>query len=661
MSAWVSSKKANGNGASAWLYSPEQLARSLGPDGKAKRVGREWRTLCPAHDDHDPSLDIGKEDGRLLFCCRAGCSQDQVLSALQRRGLWAEGPQPKKLTPKPAAAPHGDTAWKPMVPPPADARKALADILRCDMLHEYYDADDRLLCYVRRTEAKGGKDKVFLPLTYGSLGGKVGWHSKAPGQPRPLYGLNRLSHAAPDAVVLLCEGEKAADAAQRMFPDHVALSWMGGAKADSLADLTPLAGLKVDIWPDADQPGREVSVRFGKRLPGSRILDTTGLPHGFDAADLELLDVDPLAWLGERLREEQEEPDFGETLPFTLFADIKPALDADDFVEGLLTTTSLTVVYGEPGSGKTFWVLDLALHVAAGMLWHGRQVDQGAVIYLALEGGSGIRNRITAARTRLGLQANTPMILVQSPVDLRTSDADVAKVVATIRTHAHRLGMPVRLVVVDTLARAFGGGNENASEDMGALVANSDMIRDQTKACVLYIHHCGKDAARGSRGHSSLKAATDTEIEVTCCEKVSTARVGRQRDLEGGDRFAFQLEQVALGTNKRGKPVTSCVVVAVDAPAAPDAGTPLTDNEKIALRTLDQAMKADGLRATVSDDGTERSVVREADWRNWFYREGMPGAERKAKEKAFKRAVDSLLAKGRIGSRDDFVWTIARQ
>lgn len=352
-----------------------------------------------------------------------------------------------------------------------------------------------------------------------------------------------------------------------------------------------------------------------------------------------------------------KDQDFGKTLPFTMFSDIKPSLDANDFVEDLLTGTSLVVVYGEPGSGKTFWVLDLALHVAVGRQYRGREVEQGAVLYLALEGGSGIRNRTTATREKLKMPDTTPLILVQCPVDLCMSDADVKMVMATIQTVAHLTDLPVRLVVVDTLARAMGGGNENGPEDMGALVHHSDTIRDKTGACVLYIHHCGKDAAKGARGHSSLKAATDTEIEVTAGNSAHSARVTRQRDLPSEGVFGFTLEQVVLGTNRRGRPVTSCIVVHSDVVGT--SGTKVAElngNEKVAMRCLETALKADGIMATVFDDDTQGLVVRAEDWRSWFYREGKPGESQDTKKKAFQRVRDTLLTKQRIGSRDDFVW-----
>ena len=102
-----------------------------------------------------------------------------------------------------------------------------------------------------------------------------------------------------------------------------------------------------------------------------------------------------------------------------------------------------------------------------------------------------------------------PFAAIVSPVDLCTDDADLNKLITTII--ACRLGMPVGLIVIDTLSRVMAGGNENAPEDMGALVRNIDRLRDETGGAVLLVHHSGKDLSRGARGHSLLRAATDTE------------------------------------------------------------------------------------------------------------------------------------------------------
>jgi hypothetical protein len=444
------------------------------------------------------------------------------------------------------------------------------------------------------------------------------------------------------------------------FTDAEAIQWLLDALPASVDDWTLAA--RTAAW--GLEKGRQTPIEledrphsFGTHDHGAD--DPHARPSGADTASK------PPPGGEEGTASEQPHGDTGragdadaETLPYTLFGAIKPALDSNDFVEGLLASSSLVVIYGEPGSGKTFWVLDICLHVADGRQWRDRAVEQGAVIYLALEGGAGIRNRIAAARERMALPDTTPLVLVQCPVDLCHGNADAAKVIATIKLIGKRLALPVRIVVVDTLARAMAGGNENAPEDMGALVAHSDLIRDQSGACVLYVHHCGKDAARGSRGHSSLKAATDTEIEVTRgAERGSIARVTRQRDMESEGSFAFRLEPVELGRNQRGKPVTSCVVTPADAPKVSAADhESITPTERTALRCLDQAMKADAIVATVFDGDTEGLVVRVADWRAWFYREGKPGADPEAKRKAFGRAVEGLNAKGRIGTRDDLVW-----
>ena len=120
-----------------------------------------------------------------------------------------------------------------------------------------------------------------------------------------------------------------------------------------------------------------------------------------------------------------------------------------------------------------------------------------------------------AAKRELGFPPDMPFALVATPVNMLDPAADVHRVIATIRAASKQFGLPVSLVVLDTLARSVAGGNENASEAMGAFVVNSDHIRHKTGAHVMAVHHSGKDAAKGARGHSSLKGAVDTEIELT--------------------------------------------------------------------------------------------------------------------------------------------------
>jgi hypothetical protein len=292
-------------------------------------------------------------------------------------------------------------------------------------------------------------------------------------------------------------------------------------------------------------------------------------------------------------REEANDVPERKTLPVERFEDIRISLDEDDFVEGLLCAENMSVIYGESNCGKTFFVLDLALHISLGWEWRGREVDQGGVIYVAAEGPSSVRKRVEAFRKHHALEEQeTPFGIVPCGINLRDEDGDTDALINSIQDEAQhiqsRYGVPVRLVVIDTLSRAMAGGNENASEDMGAYVRNIDRIKLATGAHVSSIHHCGKDSSRGARGHSLLRAATDTEIEISKGEdaKFSSAKVTKQRDLPTDEEFPFSLTVVELGSNRRGKPVTSCVVTAAEQGAAKTHGPKLNTKQELAYRSL---------------------------------------------------------------------------
>ena len=129
------------------------------------------------------------------------------------------------------------------------------------------------------------------------------------------------------------------------------------------------------------------------------------------------------------------------------------------------------------------------------------------------------------------------------------------------------------LLIVDTVARAMAGGDENCSQDMGALIGACDAIRNELDCTILLIHHAGKDTTKGARGHSSLRAAVDTELEVTGTVNPRVVTVRKQRDLPSGDTFAFDLEPVELGKDPETfDPISACVTVYRDQapPATPE-------------------------------------------------------------------------------------------
>jgi hypothetical protein len=352
--------------------------------------------------------------------------------------------------------------------------------------------------------------------------------------------------------------------------------------------------------------------------------------------------------------------------PLTWFHDIAPILDVRDFVQGLLLEQSSIVVYGKSNSGKTFWTTDLALHIAAGIPWRDKRVEYGGVVYCGLEGGFGFRNRVAAWKEQHGYAGyELPFVAIQSAIRLLDPAAQTDDLIQSIRFAATQINVSVKLVVIDTLARALAGGNENAPEDMGMLVAAMDKIREETGAAVMFIHHSGKDELKGARGHSSLQAAIDTEIEVVDNEVVRCATVVKQRELPKGDVFDFSLRTIEIGKNRHDEPVTTCVVDNVGeaaggrrhAPGGASALRHLKGHNRRALEVLTDLLAASG-KAGFQGVPADLTSVPEDWWREQFYERAMAGADQSTKKRTFRRAADHLVGIHLVGLNNGRVWLV---
>ena len=235
------------------------------------------------------------------------------------------------------------------------------------------------------------------------------------------------------------------------------------------------------------------------------------------------------------------------------------------------------VLVGPSNTGKTFIALDMAMSIAAGTDWHGHKVRQGAALYLATEGSFSFKNRMAALKDDRGLTDNVPLIARADMVNLLDQEADLAELAALADEIIEQHG-PLRLIVVDTLARAMAGGNENAPDDMGKLLNNVEALRQGTDAFVLLIHHTGKDETKGARGHSSLKGAADTILLLSKRDDdLLELKSDKQRDMAPPRPKAFRLETVVCGMDEDLDEVTTCVVQAADAAelkAKPKPGGP---------------------------------------------------------------------------------------
>ncbi len=216
---------------------------------------------------------------------------------------------------------------------------------------------------------------------------------------------------------------------------------------------------------------------------------------------------------------------FGAFHLFTV-ADLDTLPEPEWLVDGLLPDGGLGMVYGEPGAYKTFLALDWALCVTAGLAWHEREVCRGDVVYVYAEGAKGLPKRIRAWLKARGGDVGRFRALPRS-LDIR-DEADIQRLVEAIAAAS----LSPALVVIDTLARNFGDGDENTQKDMGAFVAGCDAIRLAfPDTAVLVVHHDGKKAKSRERGSTALRGAVDTVMHVKLSGAV-TLTCEKQKDAE---------------------------------------------------------------------------------------------------------------------------------
>jgi KaiC/GvpD/RAD55 family RecA-like ATPase len=275
--------------------------------------------------------------------------------------------------------------------------------------------------------------------------------------------------------------------------------------------------------------------------------------------------------------------------------DAKPQTRLPYIVKGLCAKGHFVVLWGAPGSGKSFIVLEMACAVGAGLPWRGRRTKRGVVLYVCAESTRAfIENRIVALKQEWPAAAESDVLLVPLALDLLNENTgDVDRVIETAKLLTAQVGEVV-LIVVDTLAVTMRGGSENEPRDMSQYVDNVKRIIADTGAAALVVHHCGKDEARGMRGHSALLGAIDAELAIEgAADKERILRTGKVRDGNAfSDLFAFSLRPVDLGIDQDGDPVRTCVVDGLDAAGTQRArqrskGAGLGEHQKTVLQALE--------------------------------------------------------------------------
>lgn len=236
-------------------------------------------------------------------------------------------------------------------------------------------------------------------------------------------------------------------------------------------------------------------------------------------------------------------------------------------VKRLLPAKGVGMVYGPSGAGKSFWVLALMMAIAQGKPWRKHKVKSGRVVYVAAEGEAGLVNRCKAMAQQQGLDLKDIDLLLLPDNPNFFNGEDAALLTETIRAAGK-----AAVVVIDTLAQVTAGANENAGEDMGKVFETLQTMQRELDCLVLLVHHAGKDASKGARGWSGMRAALDVEIEVSKTPTGHIAKVTKQKDGADGAVYPFRLLPVTLGWDEDGDVVTSCVVEHVE--NSPEAEKP---------------------------------------------------------------------------------------
>jgi AAA domain len=582
------------------------IAAALGRSRPA--ANGEWLASCPVLDhgqgngDRNPSLSVTDADGKLLLKCHGGCSQHDVWAAVRDLGLLpqlSEWVEPLVIRPINGHHPAPVQVPRPVQYPPTPVQ------LHLTQEWEYVDESGIVLFVKQRFKTSDTKGKTYKLLRVMSDGSRQASMQGARVIP---YRLSDVLEAKLQAKpVFICEGEKAADALASIgvfcSTSHTGAGSWPAANSHWFADMN------IVLVPDNDAPGyRYASLVASALLPIAKSIRLLALPVGhtedafewvmaggdkaqlmtlckglqpvLDAESIAYLpppaeDAEPAIELSIDAEEFTPEPAI-ELVPAESKIRIEPWDTIQDepvewLIQDILPRKGFSALFGPPGSFKSFIALDIAHSVATGSAWMGKEVSvPGAVLYICGEGHGGVGARIRACRLHHRTAPGAKVYVIRHQLNLRSSKEDIQQLHLAITNLVQREEIRFELVIVDTLARAFGGGNENDSSDMGAFIASLSKIQRLLDCALMIVHHVGKDITKGLRGHSSLLGALDTELELQRLDAAlqdnqyagsGNITITKQKDGSDGAKYGFRMVKVNLDNGRLGFDNTQSLAV----------------------------------------------------------------------------------------------------
>ncbi len=477
-----------------------------------KPVRGGWTARCPAHEDKNPSLSISESGGKILLKCFAGCATSAIVSAvgLSMADLFAE---PK---------PNGNGAGGRIV-----------------ATYDYADETGRLLFQVVRFEPKDFRQR--------RPDGRGGWAWNLEGVRRVLY---RLPEVLKAKSVIVCEGEKDCDAAQRL--GLVATCNPHGAGKWRPEYPESLRGKRVAVICDADTPGlahgRDVARSLLGVAASVKLIDA--LPQAKDLAEWVERGGTPESLLT-LIRETPEltaadvnrwtQPKVAGGFNLTSLGDLmrEPEEQVSWLLEGILPAGGLSLLAAKPKTGKSTLARCLALAVAGKEQFLGRTTQKGAVIYLALEEK---RSEVRAHFKAMGATGQEQIFIhaASAPVD--------ALPAITVEVQRHK----PTLLIIDPALRFVRVKDANDYAQVSAALEPILTLARENRAHVLLVYHAGKgervEATDAILGSTAFFAAVDTALVMKRTEKFRT--------LQSRQRYGDDLAETTLEFNPESRRIS---------------------------------------------------------------------------------------------------------
>ena len=348
---------------------------------------------------------------------------------------------------------------------------------------------------------------------------------------------------------------------------------------------------------------------------------------------------------------EPEQPREGERLPNTLRlirADELELTEPEYLVHGVIERDSLAAVFGESGSAKSFFTLDMLCSISTGCTFHGRTTEEAPAVYLCGEGNRAIKRRLTAWEKGRGVSLAGVPLFVSNRAAVLPDDATEKDLLAAVDKIVQATGRMPGVIAFDTLARSLAG-DENSNTDMNAFILAADTLRRRYDGCaVVLVHHTGHMDKGRMRGASALRGALDLEILVQKDGGHVVVSSTKQKDAGGFEPMHFSLETVPVMVARSGEDVTSCFLEEMGEAPETVRKDELTKVEAYGLDSFRRAAEKTGALDAL---GKFAGLGLE-EWRGEFYK-GSTADKPGTKRQQFTRAREGLVSKGRLTVSDD--------